>query len=144
PLPLIERWGADSIRTTMLFSGPVEDDVDWATVSAAGAHKWLGRVYRAVFEASERSAEPGSGSAGEPLRRLVHRTRKGVTAEVVLVVQVDGKVRDRLPVPSDADEDACRELALASERVRVALDGREIERVVVRAPKLVNLVTSSH
>src|SRR5262249_47356145 len=52
-LPLMEQFGADSIRVTMLFSGPVEDDVDWATVSAAGAHRWLSRVWRLVFEAAE-------------------------------------------------------------------------------------------
>ena len=61
--------------------------------------------------------------------------------EVVLVVQVDGRVRDRLTVSAAADESLCREAALASERVRRALDGREIARVIVRAPKLVNVVT---
>ena len=61
--------------------------------------------------------------------------------EVVMVVQVDGRVRDRITVPADTGEDRCRELALASERARHALSGREIERVIVRAPRLVNVVT---
>src|SRR5205823_14587726 len=30
------RWGSDTVRVTMLFAGPPEDDVDWATVSAKG------------------------------------------------------------------------------------------------------------
>ena len=60
--------------------------------------------------------------------------------EVVMVVQVDGRVRDRITVPADTGEDRCRELALASERARHALSGREIERVIVRAPRLVNIV----
>jgi len=38
-------------------------------------------------------------------------------------------------------EDECREAALASLRARAALDGREIANVIVRAPRLVNLVT---
>jgi leucyl-tRNA synthetase len=58
------------------------------------------------------------------------------------VVQVDGKVRDRIEVAPDAAEADLRELALASERVRAALDDRPVARVVVVPPKLVNLVTA--
>jgi len=58
---------------------------------------------------------------------------------VTCVVQVKGKVRDRLEVPSDITEDALRELALASPKVQAAVpDG--IRTVIVRAPKLVNVV----
>ncbi|HEV3504564.1 MAG TPA: class I tRNA ligase family protein, partial [Actinomycetes bacterium] len=60
---------------------------------------------------------------------------------VTCVVQVDGKVRDRIEVAPDATEDELRDLAMASERVRSALGDREVARVVVVPPKLVNLVT---
>jgi leucyl-tRNA synthetase len=60
---------------------------------------------------------------------------------VTCVVQVDGKVRDRIQVAPDTGEDDLRELALASERVQAALGGRPVARVVVVPPKLVNLVT---
>jgi len=59
---------------------------------------------------------------------------------VTAVVQVQGKVRDRLEVPPSVTEDQLRELALASENVQRALDGRGIRTVIVRAPKLVNIV----
>jgi leucyl-tRNA synthetase len=59
---------------------------------------------------------------------------------VTAVVQVQGKVRDRLEVPPSVSEDQLRELALASENVQRALDGRGIRTVIVRAPKLVNIV----
>ena len=61
--------------------------------------------------------------------------------EVVLVVQVDGKVRDRITVPADASEDDCVRLAQESQNVRRSLDGREVRRVIARPPRLVNLVT---
>jgi leucyl-tRNA synthetase len=61
---------------------------------------------------------------------------------VVLVVQVDGKVRDRLEVEADASEDACRDLALSSAAARRAVGGRRVVRVIVRAPRLANIVTS--
>jgi len=60
---------------------------------------------------------------------------------VTLVAQVDGKVRDLIEVPAGLSEDECRQIALRSEKVRRFLDGREVARVIVRAPKLVNVVT---
>jgi leucyl-tRNA synthetase len=59
---------------------------------------------------------------------------------VTCVVQVAGKLRDRLEVPVEIGEDQLRELALASEGVVRALEGREVRTVIVRAPKLVNIV----
>jgi leucyl-tRNA synthetase len=61
---------------------------------------------------------------------------------VTCVVQVAGKVRARLEVSPSATEDELRELALADEAVQRSLDGRDIRTVIVRAPKLVNVVPS--
>lgn len=59
---------------------------------------------------------------------------------VTAVVQIRGKVRDRLEVPADIDAEQLRERALASEAVQRFLDGAEIRKVIVREPKLVNIV----
>jgi leucyl-tRNA synthetase len=61
-------------------------------------------------------------------------------ASVTCVLQVAGKVRDRIEVPPSIGDDELRALALASEAVQRALDGREVRTVVVRAPRLVNVV----
>ena len=63
-----------------------------------------------------------------------------VEQTVTCVVQVAGKVRDRLEVPPSISEGQLRELALASDAVRRALDGRGVRTVIVRAPRLVNVV----
>jgi leucyl-tRNA synthetase len=222
PMPIVERWGADTMRLMMLFAGPFEDDIDWKLIAPdpdkrPGVTSWLGRVFVAVEDAAGRdAAEP------EPLVRLTHRTVKGVTEDlerfrfntaisklmvltnemraaldggggargaaeavsqmlapfapfaaeelwrevlghgssvhvsswpafdpslaaeetVTLVAQVDGKVRDRIEVDVGTSEDRCRELAMASERVLRAIDGREVRQVIVRAPRLVNVVTA--
>jgi leucyl-tRNA synthetase len=225
PLPLIQQWGADTVRLAMMFASPPEDDMDWGAVSVSGVHKWLGRVWRTVHRAAVASGEDdGDGSAGDELRRLTHRTMKAVTSdierigfnvaisklmtltnelkrgleagvpgpiardtaerlvlmlsplaphiaeelwhealghgdlasmhawptwdedlaredEVVLVVQVDGKVRDRITVPANADEAICLEAARSSDRVRRYLKGRDGVRAIVRPPRLVNFVT---
>lgn len=57
------------------------------------------------------------------------------------MIQVDGKVRDTLEVDADISQEEAERLARDSEKARRALDNREIARVVVRPPRLVNLVT---
>jgi leucyl-tRNA synthetase len=59
---------------------------------------------------------------------------------VTMVVQVNGKVRDRLQVPAGVDEAEAERLALASEKVRETLAGATPRKVIARPPKLVNLV----
>ncbi len=221
PMPLVERWGADTMRLTMLFAGPFEDDIDWKLIAPApdkrpGVHQWLGRVFAVVSDAVATSAE-----APEALTRLTHKTIKGVTDDVerfrlntaisklmvltnemraaldagsgaaaaasalvqllaplapfaaeelwrvelgneasvhrsswptfdpalaadesvTLVVQVDGKVRDKLEVPADISEADALAAAHASAGANRALGGREVRQEIVRAPRLVNLVT---
>ena len=59
---------------------------------------------------------------------------------VTCIVQLAGKVRDRLEVSPSITEDELREMALASPGLVKALEGRGIRTVIVRAPKLVNVV----
>jgi leucyl-tRNA synthetase len=60
---------------------------------------------------------------------------------VTMVVQVNGKVRDRIEVSPDITEEAAVAIAAASERVSGALGGAQPARVVARPPRLVNFVT---
>ena len=60
---------------------------------------------------------------------------------VEVVVQVDGKIRDRLQVAPDMADEELVALARSSERVRAYLDGGEVARTVVVPGKLVNFVT---
>jgi leucyl-tRNA synthetase len=219
----IDNFGVDAVRLTMVFSGPPEDDVDWADVSPGGSLRFLQRVWRLAGDVtSPVDADAASGDVA--LRRVTHRTvreveqlvesrrfnvavarvmelvnaaRKAIdtgcgpadpalreaaeavavmlslvapyTAEeawerlgheptvaraqwpavdpdlivqetVTCIVQVSGKLRDRLEVPASIDDGELRERALASDAVRRALDGRTVRTVIVRAPRLVNIV----
>ena len=62
-----------------------------------------------------------------------------VEDSVTCVVQIKGKVRDRIEVPADIGEDELREKALALPKVLEATAGG-VRTVIVRAPKLVNVV----
>ncbi len=219
----ISVYGPDSVRVTMLFAGPPEDDIDWADVSASGSVKWLGRVQRVVADSAKFSPSGDKVEDDTGLRRDVHRLISEVTdamnrqrfnvaiarlmsltsrlrkalnsgahsrsavlegtnalvrmlscfapftaAEswetlgnapylehapwptadeellagdmVTAVIQVSGKIRDRIQVPANISEDELRELALASDKVIEASSGARIKKIIVRAPKLVNIV----
>jgi leucyl-tRNA synthetase len=65
---------------------------------------------------------------------------KLTVATVTMVVQVNGKVRDRIEVDAGIDAAEAERLALASEKVRSHLDGGEPRKVIARPPNLVNVV----
>ena len=60
--------------------------------------------------------------------------------EVTLVVQVNGKVRDRITVPADISSGEMEAMALAAENARKHLEGKEVRKVIVVPGKLVNIV----
>ncbi|MEO3788456.1 leucine--tRNA ligase [Actinocorallia sp. B10E7] len=63
-----------------------------------------------------------------------------VQESVTCVVQVSGKVRDRLEVSPGIAADELEKLALDSEKVRAAIGDGTVRKVIVRAPKIVNIV----
>jgi leucyl-tRNA synthetase len=219
----LNEHGVDAIRLAMVFSGPPEDDVDWADVSPSGAKKFLARAYRL---AGDVTSAPGCDftSGDLALRKATHKalndaqlavetyrfnvavartmelvnvTRKAIdsgcgptdpaareateavaimlslvapyTAEemwerlghkptvalapwpqvdpkllvedsVQCVIQVNGKIKERLEIPPNITEDEMRELAMSQASVIEAITGQNIKVVVVKPPKLVNIV----
>ena len=59
--------------------------------------------------------------------------------EVEIAIQVNGKVRSRIVVSADAAEDQVRELALADEKIKAAIAGKEVVKVLVVKGRLVNV-----
>ena len=113
----------------------------------------LEHIPRVVSEALVRVLAPLAPHIAEELwERLGHEPSISAAAwpeydealarqqTVTLVVQVNGRVRDRIEVAPDISEAAARDLALASERVRSHFDGGEPKRIIVRPPNLVNVV----
>ena len=66
---------------------------------------------------------------------------KLVRDRITVVVQLDGRLRDRLEVDADAPEKEIRELALASEGVQRHLEGAEVARAIYVPGRLINIVT---
>ncbi|HWC15019.1 MAG TPA: leucine--tRNA ligase [Actinomycetota bacterium] len=87
PQEAFERYGADSLRLYMLFSGPPEANFDWPAegVDAIGpvAHDWLKRVWRLCEENRDvvNVGELHLNPADDALRKYLHRTIKVVTVD---------------------------------------------------------------
>lgn len=60
--------------------------------------------------------------------------------EIELAVQVNGKIKDRIVVAADTDEDQIKQKALASEKVLAALAGKSPKKIIVIKSRLVNIV----
>lgn len=60
--------------------------------------------------------------------------------EITIVVQINGKVRDKMTVPADTDAKGIEQLALESEKVKPLMDGKQVRNVVVVPGRLVNIV----
>jgi leucyl-tRNA synthetase len=220
---MIDEYGVDAVRLTLVFAGPPEDDIDWADMSPSGSLKFLQRAWRLSGDVTSPLDAPADGGDVD-LRRATHRTvheaaqlieshrfnvlvartmelvnvtrkaidsgpgpddpavREAVEAVAVLlslvapytaeemwsrlgheptvakagwpavdpallvqdtvtaIVQVQGKLRARLevdPAISAADLEA---MAMADAHVQRALAGKEVRKVIVRAPKVVNIV----
>jgi leucyl-tRNA synthetase len=220
---MIDEYGVDAVRLTMVFAGPPEADIDWADMSPAGSVKFLQRAWRLsgdvtsevdvaveagdlalrrtthravadaeqlvetqrfnvlvartmeLVNATRKAIDSGCGPADPAVReateavavllslvapytaeemweRLGHQptvARAGwpvvdpallVEETVTAVVQIQGKVRARLEVAPGITEADLEALAMADADVVRAIDGRAVRKVIVRAPKLVNIV----
>jgi leucyl-tRNA synthetase len=84
PGPMVDKYGADTLRLFILFAAPPEKDIDWSDEQVDGLFRFLARIWRLfharqeAFSAPESALAQASGDFLE-LRRRTHRTIKRVT-----------------------------------------------------------------
>ncbi len=87
PDDLIGYYGADTVRLFSLFASPPEKDLEWNETGVEGAYRFLGRVWRMVYDRLDIINEQtgcGAGADGNALglRRKTHQTVKKVTEDI--------------------------------------------------------------
>jgi leucyl-tRNA synthetase len=89
PQAIVERYGADTARSYILFIGPVEQDADWSDDGVEGVHRFLSRLWRAAAEVAESTepAAPPSQPQGADLELL----RKAHWAIAKVTHDLDGR-----------------------------------------------------
>lgn len=84
PQALIDRYGADTARLFMMFASPPDQSLEWSDAGVEGAHRFLKRLWKAVFEHVEQGVV-AAYTKGElspelqSLRRQLHQTMEKVT-----------------------------------------------------------------
>jgi len=116
------REAAEALAVMLSLFAPYTAEESWAALDGPAGPSGIPSVARAAWPAVDPAL-------------LVQET-------VTCVVQVNGKVRDRLEVSPDITEAQLRDMAMTAPGVTRALAGQEIKRVVVRPPKLVNIVAA--
>ena len=122
------REAAEALAVMLSLFAPYTAEECWEALGGSG------RRVRAAASASAPTASVGN--AAWPVADPALLVQEVVTC----VVQVNGKVRDRLEVSPEITEEELRDLALAAPGAVRALAGLSVQRVVVRPPKLVNIV----
>jgi len=77
----VEKWGADTFRTYLMFLGPWDEGGPYDPSGINGSYRWLNRVWNAVLGGIE-SAEKSAAPETRELRRWTHRTIEKVTADI--------------------------------------------------------------
>jgi len=127
PGPMVNRFGADTVRLFMLFAAPPEKDIDWSDEQVDGLFRFLTRVWR-LFHGrqdcfrADPAAAAGAAGAFLELRRRTHRTIKKVTDAMesdlkfnTAIAALMELVNELSPLEpsSDAERAAVREALLA-------------------------------
>ncbi len=89
PDELVKKYGADTLRTYILFMGPPEKDVEWDDRAVEGAYRFLTRLWNKVQEEKEkikgieeRFSEEELSPEGKKLLRAIHKAIKEVTEDM--------------------------------------------------------------
>jgi leucyl-tRNA synthetase len=222
PREIVQRYGADTARTYILFIGPPEKDADWSDSGVGGVHRFLSRLWTIASQVAQSGAD-GATPVDEPsaLLRKAHWAIDRVTRdmqhgfgcntaiaavmelvneiyrqrdaapeshvrfaiatagslvflfaphlgsetyelmtgervweqpwpkadpalltsdEIQLVVQLNGKLIDRIAAPAEASRERLEEIARGSDKLAARLNGKEIVKAIVVPGKLVNFV----
>jgi len=83
PDAMVARYGADTVRTFVLFAAPPETELVWSDAGIEGAHRFLSRVFRLVRDVAARSnGDTGDSQRARLLRRTIHRAIRRVTRDL--------------------------------------------------------------
>ena len=127
PQALIDRYGADTVRLFSMFAAPPEQSLEWSDSGVEGAHRFIKRLWRLVYDHGQVGAVDDAVSYNaeqKSVRRKIHETiakvsddygrRQTFNTAVAAVMELCNEL-GRFPVDSDLDR------AVMDEGLRAAL-----------------------
>jgi leucyl-tRNA synthetase len=137
PDDMIEKYGADALRTYIMFVAPPEKEIEWTDAGLEGSFRFLARVWRLVDQLADTIGGEGIPAPGtldlnaveRALRRKTHVTIKRVTQDLDPRVHLNTAISAMMELVNElyafCDRDDC---ALIGRRADEALERGEIQR----------------
>lgn len=131
PQVMVERYGADTVRLFMMFASPAEMTLEWQESGVEGANRFLKRVWKLVFDHTEKGAVGALDIASlndeqKALRRDLHKTiakvsddigrRQTFNTAIAAIMELMNKLA-RAPQESEQDRALLQEALLAVVRM---------------------------
>ena len=139
PTDVIAEYGADTMRTYIVFIGDFEKAAAWSSNAVKGCKRFLDKVWNLAETVTDHETSYSAQNES-----LMHKTIKKVSSdsEIDMAVQVNGKLRGTIHVAADLDNDAVVAAAEADPKVARFLEklGGSIVKTIVVKNKLVNLI----
>jgi leucyl-tRNA synthetase len=88
PTEMVEKYGADALRISILFTAPPEKELDWDDVSMEGVRRFLNRIWRLVsgyaplVKSEPQLHQVAKDSQAREIQRITHLTIKRVTEDI--------------------------------------------------------------
>lgn len=87
PQEMVDRYGADTVRLFMMFASPADMTLEWQESGVEGANRFIKRVWRAVYEHTQKGATVALNVSAlnaeqKALRRELHKTIAKVTDDI--------------------------------------------------------------
>jgi leucyl-tRNA synthetase len=134
-----------AISALMVF---VNEAMTWETKPAAVMRDFLILLHPFAPHLAEELWQRLSAAGSQPLANLAYSQWPAfdpallVENEIEIPVQTNGKLREVIKVPANADNATIEAAALASEKIKPLIDGKTIKKVIVVPKKLVNIVVA--
>lgn len=91
PIPLVEKFGADTARLFLMFAAPPEQSLEWSETGVEGSHRFLKRLWQAVFQhlQTARELKARKNSSGSPEHMALQKQLKRLCHEMIYKVSDD-------------------------------------------------------
>jgi leucyl-tRNA synthetase len=145
----LERFHFNTMLSSLMeFSNYLSRIKESGTVSGSAWREAIGGFLRLLAPTAPHLAEELWSRTGHPCS--IHNQSwpeydedLAKEEEITLVIQVNGKVRDKVIVPASISEVEARELALGRERAKAYISGKSLARVIYVPKRVVNIVVAS-
>ncbi|MBE9042167.1 leucine--tRNA ligase [Oscillatoriales cyanobacterium LEGE 11467] len=125
PLPVLEKYGADTARMFILFKAPPEKDLEWDDADVEGQFRFLNRVWRLVADFANADASPANADKltkdEKDLRRAIHTAIREVSEDLQGDYQFNTAISELMKLSNALNDAKCKASGVYAEGVETLI-----------------------